>query len=172
MRGLGGGSNFLPGAGWPRRGPRWRGHSWQRGHGHYSVFMVGAAAKMLSWGACAGLGKQRVLGVTSLLTCALVKQDLLAGEEVGLLWVTSVVSSGPQLGSDLWVGALPVSWGKDRLGDGPCKEQNHWGIPESGCKVWTCMYRFAKQEFLPWSDMRKHLCCLQGRKGKQKSVKL
>lgn len=77
MGGLGaGGSIFLPGVRWLRRGPRWQGHSWQRGRGHCSVFTVGAAAEMLSWGACAGLGKERVLGVTSLLTCAQVKQDL------------------------------------------------------------------------------------------------
>lgn len=59
-----------------RGGPRWQGRSWQRGHWHCSVFMVGAAAQVLSWGACPGLGKQRVLGVASLLTGAHVKQDL------------------------------------------------------------------------------------------------
>lgn len=59
----------------------------------------------------------RVLGVTSLLTCAQV-----AGEDMGLLWVASAVSSAGQC---LWVGR-----GKDRLGDGHCKEQDCWGTPE------------------------------------------
>lgn len=49
---------------------------------------------MLSWGSCAGLGKERVLGVTSLHTCAQVKQDLAgrAGGGASLGGICSVLS--------------------------------------------------------------------------------
>lgn len=53
----------------------------------------GGSCKDALLGCLCWSGRQRVLGVTSPLTCAHVRQVLGAEEDVGLLWVTSAVCS-------------------------------------------------------------------------------